>query len=65
MFNMEKLLKKIADMQGLAPKDELAKVIEPYLTDENEEIEEEDLDMVFAARKDYYEEFAKQHSKDR
>ncbi len=56
---MEKLLKKIADSQGFQPKDELSAIIERY----NCELNEESLDMIFAAQKLDYAEFLKKIDK--
>lgn len=46
---MDKFLTKIADTQAFGPDDKLGKMIEDY---DSDELSEDNLDLVFAARKD-------------
>ena len=54
---MEKFLRKVADSQAFKPEDKLTKMVEKY---SKEELDEESLDLVFAAGKMDYQEFLKQ-----
>ena len=49
MFVIEKLIMKIADMQAFKPEDKLGQMVQKYAGDE---LSEESLDLVCAARKD-------------
>ena len=51
---MEKLLKKIGKSQAFAPNDRLSAMVDKYA---RTELNDGELDMVFAARKADYEEF--------
>lgn len=53
---MEKLLRKAADMQAIRPDDELTDVVHEYMEDE---LDIEQMDMVYAAVKLDYTEFLK------
>ena len=53
-MNIDKLLKKIADTQDLAPQDNLTEIIERYSADE---LDEDTLDLVFAAAKPNFPKF--------
>lgn len=53
---MEKFLRRIADSQAFEPEDKLSDIVNKYTVDE---LNEESLDLVYAARKVDYQEFVK------
>ncbi len=46
---IEKLIRKIANTQAFLPEDRLGRMVKEY---DKDELEEESLDLVYAARKD-------------